>query len=672
MAPKHDAIIRWNRCRGRNGFDPPDTLPDDMAAEALNVVFVQAGLARKRYGYSVITSATLSSIFAAGGAFWLMPFYPGQTVTGAYLIVAMGNGEFATITTGATEQLLTEANVNDGDDWAVTGVTLNGKAYIAYNSDENRLHVFHPAISTTVLRRSGLETPAAPTVANQGGGATYAAIIRRYRIQWRTLVGGAKQRASLLGASVAFTPSGAGDAARVTQPAPPGEGETHWVVYGTASATDDNASWFELSTEIAIATTFYDDSAAPSTYDDNDPAPAEGAFTPWPSVKYLATDGQRLLGFGVWETSQGDAMEPLPGRVYISPVLDTSDYDDDERVSNTVEIKGTIDIGRNVGVVDRGIAGPINGEFIVGQSRGLTLLSPTGDAVDPYVQRKLSNTVGFVSHASAFVGEDEVGNPCIYFLDPMRGPYRYGANGLEWVGYDVQDVWAKVDQGGGTPAVLHGVWYEPLKAALWFVPILENSTQFQRVLFYQATLARRDERGVLHYGWSVWSRPTSDNLAYHSTIFGSDIVTTNDRSTIWTAHGGDGEVLGAMAQIPRYGASVSGVTDDGGANFTGSITSRAFKPFEPARCELQGSYLDANTVALTLRQTLTRNYGDESVRTSDVDMTAVGSETRALRKFENSALTDADAFQVTLSDLTTDGAWTIHEWVGYVKKNQEK
>lgn len=671
MGARHDAIIRWNRCRGRNGFDPPDTLPDDMAAEASNVVFVQAGLARKRYGYSTITSSSLASIFAAGGAFWLMGFYPGQTVTGAYLIVALGNGEFATITTGTTEQLLTEANVNDGDDWAVSGVTLNGKAYIAYNSDENRLHVFHPTISTTVLRRSGLETPAAPTVADTGAGA-YAATVRRYRVQWRTLVGGAKQRASLLGASVSFTPSGAGTAARVTQPAPPGEGETHWVVFGTASSTDENAAWFEVSGEIAIGTTTYDDTTAPSAYDDGEPAPAEGAFTPWPSVKYLATDGQRLLGFGVWETSQGDAMEPLSGRVYVSPVLDTSDYDDDERVSNTTEIKGTIDIGRNVGVVDRGIAGPINGEFLVGQSRGVTLLSPTGDAVDPYTQRKLSSTVGFVSHASSFVGEDELGNPCIYFLDPMRGPYRYGANGLEWVGYDVQDIWAQVVPEGSTPSILHGVWYEPLKAAIWFVPILVSASTFQRVLFYQATLARRDERGVLHYGWAVWTRPTLDNLPYHSTIFGSSLTTTNDRATIWTAHGNEGELLGVMSQIARGGASVSGVTDDGGTDFTGSITSRAFKPFEPARCELQGSYLDANTTALTIRQTLTRNYGDETARTSDVSMAAAGSETRALRKFENSALTDVDAFQVTLGDLTTDGEWYIHEWIGYVKKLQEK
>jgi hypothetical protein len=636
----------------------------------MNVVFDRAGLARKRYGCAGVTPSGLTEI-NTNGAFWLMGFLPGQTDAGGYLVVSMGNGQFATIAASATEQALTEADINDGNAWDVSGVVINGKAYLAYNSDENRLHVLHPAISTTVLRRSGLETPAAPTVADTGAG-TYAATIRRYRVQWRTLVGGAKQRASNLGASVAFTPAGTGTAARVTQPAPPGEGETHWVVYGTASATDENAAWFEVSGEIAIGTTTYDDSAAPSTYDDGEPAPAEGAFTPWPSVKYLATDGVHLLGFGVWETAAGDAMEPLTGLVYVSPALDTTDFDDDERVSNTTEFKGTIEIGRNVGVSDRGIQGPINGEFLVGQSRGVTLLSPTGDATDPYTKRKLSSSIGFLSQNSSFVGEDELGHPCIYFCDPQTGPYRYGANGLEWIGYDVQDQWA-LRKLTASPAP-NGVWYEPLKLAIWWIPQVINAFNTRRALVLHTQLSRRDANGIVHYGWSVWTWPVA--LPYGAAQFSENIMdgATDEVPALWIATGVAGAPLFLkMGQIDLIGFTASALTSDAGSAFPGRLTSKAYQPFRPSRAKVDECYIDANAEpGVAIEQIVSSNYGEASSVSTRL-LTPAGVETRVFRKFENVTLTDADSIQVSLGDETAGTAqWTIHGWIALLSKLQER
>jgi hypothetical protein len=53
---------------------------------------------------------------------------------------------------------------------------------------------------------------------------------------------------------------------------------------------------------LPLATTTFDDTRNPTTdYPLLAFAPLEGANTPFPSVKYLGSDGRHLFGFGVWE-----------------------------------------------------------------------------------------------------------------------------------------------------------------------------------------------------------------------------------------------------------------------------------------------------------------------------------------------------------------------------------
>src|SRR6185295_11063983 len=208
--------------------------------------------------------------------------------------------------------------------------------------------------------------------------------------RWLTVSGSRIKLASNAGASVSFTPSGSGTAARVTRPTLPGEVETHWRVEGSA----DDTNYYILSGNIAVATTTYDDSLAVSSYASQTAAPDVGAFTPFPSVKFIASDGNRLVGFGAWETSAGDSMTPHNGRVYFSPDLGSTDTDDDERVSNTLDITGTLDIARDSNAEDRALAGPMDGQFFVWQSRGMWRLIATGDATQPYRREAVSDKVG--------------------------------------------------------------------------------------------------------------------------------------------------------------------------------------------------------------------------------------------------------------------------------------
>jgi hypothetical protein len=165
----------------------------------------------------------------------------------------------------------------------------------------------------------------------------------------------------------------------ITKPASLSENETHWELYAASTAT---GTYYLIATTV-VATTTFDDTARRSSTTTAEPS--AGANTPWPSVRVLGTDGKRLLGFGVFETTAGDSVTPKNGRVYFGPVLDSSSVHDDERLSNTTEIQGFIDVARNTGAVDRGLTPrPVNNIFFAFQSVGIYGLIPTESALAPY------------------------------------------------------------------------------------------------------------------------------------------------------------------------------------------------------------------------------------------------------------------------------------------------
>jgi hypothetical protein len=218
-------------------------------------------------------------------------------------------------------------------------------------------------------------------------------VLRYYRIQWRDVRSSVAVRLSNLGASVSFTPSGSGTHARVTRPTAPGEDETHWVVWGSA----DDLSYYQVSGEIAIATSTYDDNATVANYDDGEPAPSEGLYTPFPSVKFIATDGLVLAGFGAYETAAGDSVTPQPGTLYFTDPLDTTDSHDDERISNTTTAVGRIGVSRNSNAEDRGLI-YFENSFWAFQSRGIYQFIPTGNADVPYRRVVRSKKLGLLRH----------------------------------------------------------------------------------------------------------------------------------------------------------------------------------------------------------------------------------------------------------------------------------
>lgn len=661
--------MTWEINRGFNDWDLPKDLLDGQTTASVNVLVGQAALGQKRSGSAAQTFT--GDAFTGYAA--IAQFVAGQDDTAQQFMWLSKDAttKILRVTAGSAATSLTMISaVLATQPWNCSFATLNGRLYIAVRlaSNVNRMLVYDPNYSTSAVRFAGFATPAAPTAANTGSGS-YTATLRYYRIAWRYKSGSVVIRESLYGPALSFTPSGSGTAARVTKPTgtSPAEGETHWVVAGSA----DGVSYYVLS-EIVVGTTTYDDSAQPSTYSANTAVPSEGSNTPIPACKFIVSTGDRLVCFGAYEPgvapSSAGTLVTKDGRVLFTPVLDSSTINDDERISNTTVFQGWIDIARNAGSEDRALCGPLDGQILAFFSRGLHRLVPTADASKPFKRIQLSNTLGAVNQQSTFIGEDEQGLPCIYFLDPVRGPYRYGRYGLQWCGYDIQQLWTTFNPSASRmPA--HGLWHPELKMAIWWIATSGGAGVIpDTCIAFAATEGRPvgDQNGQIgvRYGWMKWTGDACKQLTscLFSKTFGSSMA----------------------RQLKPYAADTAllridddSSTDDAGTTFAASVTSRAFS-MEPlplhANKSLGKSYcLAGSSSGVTITQSLSRNYGDETPRTSTVSLTAAGAENVVLRKFEDAALTDAYTFQVTLGDAAAaSNGWTLHDWYATVELQDER
>lgn len=623
-----------------------------MSAESRNVTLYNGGLGTKRGGSTAMSESGLSEHNA------LFEYVPGQDVTAAELWVVDNSATKKILrSSSGTQNAPTYTNQTLKDNIAssavnVFTVTLNGKLYFAYDTTVNRLHVFDPNnASSDTVRRAGLAPfGAAATVGNTGSGS-YAATLRYYKTRSVEIQGSTVVRRSEANASVSFTPSGSGTHARITRPTAVSEGETHWEVYGST----DNVTFYGPinGTGTAIGTTTYDDNSTPSTWATTyDAEPVAGFHTPFPSVKYLGTDGNRLVGFGVWETSAGDSLAPKNGRAFIGPVLDSSSTHDDERINNTTEIQGWIDVARNSGGADRGMTQkPINNVFYLFQSVGIFGLIPTESPTTPYRRVAISSALGAVNQQSIVLGQDRRGGACGYFLDPVLGPYMIGgSDGLKWFGKDVKDLWDTVNKEASTVAAF-GLWF-PERNIVAFWVATGSSNVPDTVLVCDITEQYVDDEGDLRGGWTVWTGTFA--AARCGVMFSNTCATVRARTRVPYVGLDSGTVL------LRYDESA---TSDNSTAFQAYVTSGVLAA-ETKTIEVKRSYLRAAAQSgVTIQQSLIRNTGDETARTSTVSLTAVGSQTNVLRKFEDAALQDADAVQVTLGDASAiASAWSLLGW----------
>ena len=625
-------------------------IADDMAVEVRNWRFTGA-LGKKRDG-SVQVTLTGDTGF---GYYAMARFLPGQDPTLEELFYVDSHGVIFRVPVATALPLtLADAYEDIAKSYLTTFVQHHGKLFIAYNSAVNRLHVYDPTTSTTAIRRSGLPpaTPG-PSVSNTGVG-TYPSIIRYYRVQYKVLSGTTVLRASNLSDYAQFTPSGTGIAARITKPPASGEGETHWQLHASA----DNLAYYQLSIDVPVATTFIDDAANPADYALGTLSPLVGANTPFPSVKFLGSDGLHLFGLGVWETAAGDAMTPVPGRVYFSPAIGSSEFGDDERVSNTLTQQGWIDCNPEGGGVDRGLSGPLNNRMYAFQSKGIYMLVPTGDPIAPFARVVMTTAYGSVNHWSQVIGEDENGQPSLYFLDPGDGPRRIGSGRtMEWLGKDVYDVWQTVNLNAAH--VAFGIYDGPRKLVLWWVAT-GVALRPNLMITFDVARGRVEATSILRYGWSSWNGLLA--LAQCAVMFSKTL-----------------DAERSLTKVPYVGSVTSSevqlffklLRQDGTLNTDAGTAYQAFvlsKPFTGGtlrrRKRVIEAYLVAKAATATVTQTLTKDFGAGSA-TSTQSLVAIGTETRVRKFFDATDIADLIALQVTLGDGSAlDQTFELDQWIG--------
>lgn len=642
-ARKRSRLIVADLRGGRNDTDPPMALPANQCVDALNVDWKDATLARKRGGADAVALTGGTAFDTA--VVMLIRHVPGGDETLAELWGIDRNGATVLVKrlTGGTswaDVTLSDA-IAVATGYDVVGATLNGKLFLAHDSAVDRLHVYDPNLGTPRVRRVGFATPAAPTAADTGAGA-YAAVLRYYRVRWLQLNGTTVARRSEAGASVSFTPSGTGTAARVTQPAVASEQETHWEV----EASTDNAAFFRLS-QVAIATTTYDDSAATTTYANNTASAQAGAHTRPTSWRYILADGNRLLGAGAFETSGA-----RNSRVWFTPVLGSADQGDDERIPDTTTQKNWVDLNENDGGFITGLGGPINGVPYVFKYRQVWRLRPTGDVAAPYLPRKIRDDIGAVTHRSIAVGEDQLGRPALYFMS-HRGPYRITADGeVEYLGRDNEVMWRSMNLGtNAIPTVTSiSLFYPDLHQ--WWVWIATTSTVPTVKMMFDVQRGFPDGHGQIRGGWARHTGLTA--AAYSACLFSNTLgaAMSRDLKPHMSVNSGALQVLKCDTTT----------TNDAGTNFQSFVLTRPMVTGEELgqKVRLDEVYLLAAVQSgVTITLTVDRDFAAET-RTFTTVLSAAGTETRTLEKFENSGMGEADVIQLQVGDsAAASNTWTL-------------
>ena len=658
-----DPIVVDDLRGGRNDTDPPMSLPLNQATEFLNCDWKDTAFGRKRGG-STAVSQTGGTAWG-GVVSWLCRHVPGGTDTDAELWAT--DDDSAPVKRLLSGTTWADVTMDDapGNGYDIVGATLNGKLFLAFNSSVDRLHVWDPNLAVARVRRVGFATPAAPTVANQGAG-TYAATLRYYRVRWLQVstIGGATVivRRSEAGASVSFTPSGTGQYARVTQPTLPGEGETHWEV----DESTDNATWyvrrgFEQGIHLAIATTFFDDDALVADLTARPASDVAGTHSRFPSVKFLMTDGNRVLGGGAWEASGADS-SGKNSRIWFTPVLGSADKGDDERVPNTSTQKNWVVLNENDGGALTGCGGPLSGLLWWFKYRQVWKLQPTGDVVTPYIPRKMRDDIGCVAHKTICIGEDQWGRAALYFLS-HRGPYRVTQDGdIEYLGRDNEVTWRSMNLAAST-VVAHALYYPELHQ--WWLWIATGSSNDPDVkMVFDVQLGIEDANNQIRGGWA---KHTGDSAgARCSCLFSNTLGASMSRDL--KPH------IGRSSGTVILKCDTTDV-DDNGTDFQSTITTRPLLTTKDLARKV--SCLELTVIGKALAEsdvtvTINRDFGKET-RSQSISLAPSASETRIVQRVAALEMGEADVIQITVGDsAANEEKWSIDAIVVPVVSQEAK
>jgi len=496
-------ILTFSDCRGgRNGVEYPLALPEIQVCEAENVDWFTGMIARRRNG-AINIPMQGSSLGVTIRS--LHRFLPTNLENDQQLFAFARSGtgtigQCARSVFGEwTPVALLDPSQNKG---IVEAVSFNYKLFVAHKNINDKLEIFDPLTSTTGFRLASYVAPTPNPGVTASGVAGAISGPRYYSTSVTRQVSGATAARSERSAAGAFTITSQTGWKVTQQPSiATMPYATHWEVYGAVAAA---GPWYLLAT-LPVATTTYIDTLPVASFPPAGVplAPTAGSQQPAPNGKYLLADEARLLIGGSY------AIKGYESRVWWTPVLtDASGVNNDERVN--LALNPFIDFEPGEGGGLTGLGGPLFDCPYVFKLERIYKMVRTGNSQAPYRPVTVSRRVGAIHHRTIVSGEDQHGQECLYFLS-RRGPYRVGANGVEYLGRDIEDVWGTLNLDTATLSGLetninvaagaHGIYHHDLHQVWWWVPTGAYGDAPSVKIVIDTRLARAEDIHGVRGGW---------------------------------------------------------------------------------------------------------------------------------------------------------------------------
>lgn len=634
---------------GCNNSDASISIDEDQCVQADNVEWVDSLLGERRLGTSAITLPSNiiggDSDVAVDRVTFLYRHLPSSDETASELWLL---GVTGTASSVLVKKTTTWSTITISDTPTLTGfsqyrwqaVSIHGKLFLAYDTGTDRLHVYDTRTSTTALRRVGLAQPAAaPTGADTGSG-TYAST-RYFRVRYTVQVSGDTILRSEPSSVLTFSPSGSGSGAVITKPASISENETHWEL----EASTDNANFYRIATT-AVGTTTYTDSTAFATgYSSGTLSEDTGDYALIPSARYLTADDDRLIWAGSWED------DDLAARVGWTPVFGADGVGNDERFETDTDPFKDLDTYEGGPIT--GLSEPMFGGIWAFKQHAIYKLTRTGLRTNAYDSDKYTDSLGAV-HGSVVSGLDEVGAPCIYFLDHEQGPCRIGTGGIKRCGEDIRATWSTLSIDANA-VVCSSLYYPQKKQVYWNIAVSGGNTPTKRLVLH-VDKSRPYADGI-RKGWALWD----GNIAKALTmcLYAENIEDNTTRSFKLVPFIG----LEGLGLVHRCD---TGNTDNAVA-YTSTITT---KPYWLGtllqRFTVHAAALIAKAVASA--QITVKCFRDFQIETTstvtDTSLAAAGTETNVIKYLDNLKGAEMVVGQFQFTDPTSVSAqWQINQLV---------
>lgn len=630
---------------GMNNSDPSIALPADVCVLAQNVEWITSQIGERRLGSDAI-DLTGAAVGSRDKVTLLHRHLPSSDDTAAELHAV---GLTGTATLSMSRKTTSWSDISIPDTPVKTGVypfnwqavTIHGKTFYFYKSAVDRLHVW----DGTTLRRVGLAEPAAPSCANSGAAGSYAGT-RYARVRFTIQVGGITILRSEPSDATTFGPSGSASGMVVTKPADTSENATHWEI----ELSTGGVNFYVVATQAVGTTTYTDTVNYTSDYASNPLSEDTGDYTLLPSARYGTSDEDRLIWGGSYED------ETQQSRVGWTPVKNADGVGNDERME--ADTDPTLDLDGYRGGPLTGLSSPVLGNIIAFKFSHIYKLLRTNQRDKAYEARLLTDARGAL-HGSVVEGLDEMGRPCVYFLDPYVGPSIYGVGGIRSCGLDLYETWKTVNV-DAAQVICRGLYYPAKRQVHWWIATGSSDVPDTRIVLHTQH-TRQTEDGV-RKGWAVWTGSTAGALC--ACLFADNIDAGAARSKTLVPFVG----LVGNGLIHR---TETGATDNGTAYHARILT----KPYVPQsvlnNTGIKTGALIGKAAAATVDLSLVRNYGLEDTSVTGISLAATASETSVIKRLDDLNLGECAVVQVELEDSTPASGvqWAVDQIV--LRETQE-